>query len=797
MMPLPLNKLPTLIQPSKTALLLGAGASVPSGAPTGRELAHRLWSSVAKCEPMSDELIETSTILSRRFSRRDVVQAVVDGLRDLKPTGGLLGLPQLSWKAVFTTNFDRLVEAAYKECKIPLVPIRSNFDFTNREQDEGTRLFKIHGCISQDREFGDKSSMTLTEQDYATHQKYRQVLFVRLLDTLMSGDVLLIGQSLADRHLSDFVKDVLKVKHDQGAPGAIYVLVFEEDDLRAPILEDRGARVAFGGIDDLLHEMSKLVPEPTATTLGDSNLLPLSIISTVYDVDVERRLSPNVARMFNGGPATYPDIASDATFERHSFDKALDALQGSTNSIAVVGAAGVGKTTFARQLGLGLVATRFAVWEHKPEFPFQHRPWLQVEKQLRDKGEKGFLILDECTHFLRQTNLLIDSLSEIDEPALRIIMTANSAQWAPRLKSHNIFRNGVEIRLSKLAASEIHSLLNLIDHNVSVANLVHEKFKSLHRDRQFNELRRKASADMFVCLKNIFATESLDTILLREYDQLSEEYQDYYRHVSALEAIGTKVHRQLLIRMRSIPPEKIGAVLNGLTDIVDEYDINDRQGIYGWRTRHMVIARKISEYKFSDVPELIRLFETVIGHLNPTVPLEMRTIRDICDVEYGIGRIGDREVRKNLYSQLIEVAPGERIPWHRLIRELLQERNLDETEYTIREAEEAAGSDAPIDRYRVRLLVVRARHTEGISNEDRTALLRKAYELAQNNIERHRWDKFSYYTLCDVACALIQHGESSYLLEEAIALSQEAVDQILDPDMGQRIEEYARSYLRR
>ena len=420
-----------------------------------------------------------------------------------------------------------------------------------------------------------------------------------------------------------------------------------------------------------------------------------------------------------------------------------------------------------------------------------------MERHLRDEGTRGFLILDECTHFLRQTNLLIDELSKIEEPALRVILTANSAQWAPRLKSHNIFRNGIEIHLSRLEESEIHSLLNLVDHNVGVANLVHDKFKSLHREKQFNELRRKSSADMFVCLKNIFANESLDMILLREYDQLNKEYQDYYRHVSVLEAIGTRVHRQLLIRMRSIPPQHIGHVLSGLTDIVDEYDINDDQGVYGWRTRHLVIARKISEYKFSSVPELIRLFDTVIDHLNPTVPLEMRTIRDICDVDYGIGRFGDRETRKSLYKRLIEIAPGERIPWHRLIRELLQEGNLEETEYTIRNAEDAAGADAPIARYRVRLLIVRARRTEGISKNDRIALLRKAYELALNNIDRHKWDKYSYYTLCDVACELIRYGESTYLLDEAIGRSQEASDRILDPDMARRIEEYAHSYLRR
>ncbi len=98
------------INPANTALLLGAGASVPSGAPSGANLAAKLWREVAKTEPQSEDLIETTSILERRFSRRPVIDRIVAALRGLKPTGGLLGLPRLGWREVFSTNFDQLVE---------------------------------------------------------------------------------------------------------------------------------------------------------------------------------------------------------------------------------------------------------------------------------------------------------------------------------------------------------------------------------------------------------------------------------------------------------------------------------------------------------------------------------------------------------------------------------------------------------------------------------------------------------------------------------------------------------------
>ena len=797
-MPISMDALRTAIHPEKTALLLGAGASVPSGAPTGSQLAASLWKQIANSEPQSEDLTETATILELRYSRQPVVAAVIANLKRLQPSGGLLGLPKLPWEKLFTTNFDRLVEIAYQKCGVPLTAIRSNYDFTNKESSQGTRLFKIHGCISQDDSLGDKASMILTETDYETHTKYRQLLYAQFNASLLDGDVLIIGQSLKDRHLNDMIREVLKAKQDQGAPGQVYVLVYDADDLRAPVLENRGARIAFGGIDEFIHAMSSTVdPKKDGEAFAVEGVLPINVVSTVVDVVAESKASPNVIRMFNGGAAIYADILAGATFERLLEVDAVERLVNGTHLATIIGAAGVGKTTFARRIASKLVQRGLLAWEHKSDFPFQHKPWIGVEAQLRAAGKYGVLVLDECTHYLRQTNALIDHLAGGLESNLKLILTANSAQWTPRLKSPNIFAKGLVIEPSRLSDSEINSLINLVQYNNEIASLVHSNFKKLSRSEQFQALRQKCGADMFVCLKNIFANESLDIILLREFDELDQAYQEYYRYVAALESVGTRVHRHLIIRMLRMPPAQVSAVLNGLSGIVDEYDIAPKVGIYGWRTRHIVIARKIADYKFSSLLEMAQLFEAIIENINPSLPIEVQTVREICDTEFGIGRLADSAVRQKLYRRLIEIAPAERIPWHRLIRELLNGGQLEDTEYVIRNAEAAAGADAPIDRFKVRLLVVRSQKTVGISESDRLALLRKAYEVAISNIGRHKGDKYSYYTLCDVAVQLVQKGESSYLLEEAIAHARNAAEAILDPEMPKRIREYEDSYLRR
>jgi NAD-dependent SIR2 family protein deacetylase/GTPase SAR1 family protein len=799
-MPITLIDLKNSIDPQHTVLLLGAGASVPSGAPTGAELAKRLWREVAKSDAVSEDLIESASILVRRYTRRPVVETVRRELQQLKPNGGILGLPKFGWYQIYTTNFDRLVEAGFKAQGMALTPIRSNYDFSNRETDTNPKLFKIHGCISQDGAFGDKSSMILTESDYIEFERYRQALFSSLQTAMLTKDVLIIGQSLRDRHLQDLVRRVLNSKQE-GSTGQVFVVVYDPDDLRAPLWEDQGARVVFSGIDELVHSLAQDFNEEQSddsrANTADTHNLPLRLVGTADDVSSSILGSPNAKRMFHGGPASYADIRSGATFERALKDRIFEQIDRQQNSvIALVGAAGVGKTTFARQLLTKFHDVQYFAWEHRSDFPFHHQDWIGVEADLRANNKRGVLMLDECTNAMRSTNSLVDHLSKLEKPALALIVTANAAQWAPRMKSPHFGAQDVQYELSSLQNSEIYSLISLVEHNPQVASLVHADFKRQRREEQYNSLRQRCGSDMFVCLRNIFANDSLDVILLQEYDALEDGLQEYYRFVAALESIGTRVHRQLVIRMLKINPTRVASLLDGLTGIVDEYSINDKNGIFGWSTRHPVIARRITQFKFSGAEELSKLFSLVIENLNPAEPLELQTVRAICDTEFGIGRIGDAETRRNLYSQLTTLAPGERIPWHRLIRELLNASDYETTEYVIRDAEEAAGVDAPIARFKIRLIVARALNSRNISKSDRLAMLRHAYEEAMRNTEHNRFDKYSYSVLCDVAVEVANMDGGSYLLDEAIKHMRDASARILDQEMDKRLHHYERTLAR-
>jgi hypothetical protein len=781
------------IRPGKTVLFLGAGSSISSGAPSGTELAATLSQKLA-ARIVSDDLTEAATILQQKVGRQQVVEHVRERLMPLKPRGGLLVLPEFEWSALFTTNYDQLIEKAYRQLKKPLAVVRSNYEWSALDEPDSTPLFKVHGCVTQDLVDGSRTGMVLTEQDYADYVKYRELVFSRLGTDLFSRDVLVIGQSLRDPHLQEAMRDAAQAKTLQGAPGRLFALIYEEDPDRALIWLSRGFTVSFGALDDFMHSLACERPPDQApdAPLTDERLLLKPVLRVAaIDTDQEVVLQPDAVRMFNGRAATYADIAAGQTFPRTvgaQLETRLD--DPACRYLIITGVGGVGKTTLARQLLVRMRDRGDYCWEHVSDYPLSAADWNSVARQLRDREQRGYLLIDNAGAYLPQVNALVQKLESDDNDHLRLLITANHAQWTPRMKDPALFRNGHAVRLSMLTRDDIAALVRLSAEQPQIRELVDPAFAALPSQEQIRRLRERARADMYVCLKNIFASSGLDDILLQEYADLETPQQDVYRFVAALEAAGGRVHRQLVLRLLGISADEIFGLLKSLEGIVDEYDIDTTQGLYGWSTRHELIAETIARYKYSDQEQLLQLLKSTISALNPGVRIELLGLREMCNSDWGIVSIADDRAQISLYEQIIEVAPGERGPRYSLIRKHLAARNADAAEQAIRSAEETIGSDRPIARFKVRLAILRAEKTPGILAEDRLSILRHAQPIAIGAIQRYRDDKFAYVAYAELGIAAAEIAGHFDILDAAIEKMAVASERILDPAMATDVERY-------
>jgi hypothetical protein len=782
------------LDPTNTILFLGAGASAPSGGPLGEALARRLCRILAKDESLSSDLMEACSILEDRYTRPKLIEVIREELRNLRPTGGLLALPEFEWRFIYTTNFDELVEAAYGATVKPITPIRSDFDYHKAETATGQILFKIHGCVREDIVDGHRARMVLTERDYEAYRQYREMVFKSLELHMLSRDVLVIGHSLRDTHLRNIIYDVAAIKERIHASTRVYALIYQADTDRARLLEQRGIVVAFGDLDRFLQNLASNQP-PTKLVWEDSGSalnLPPRLRPVTIDVSHSMGLNPDVHRLFNGSAASYADIARGLTFERSAEPHLLELLTADGVDpklfLTITGTAGVGKTTLARRLVVKLQQAGWIGWEHRGDSVLASNQWLAVEQRLREQNRHGVLLIDECLDNLGYINELAEDLGKLETSNLRCILTANNARWVPRTKSVQLFAKGHVERLSQLTETELGNLTNLVETQNHIRDLVDQRFAKLNRLERLEHLRGRCSSDMYVCLKNIFATDALDAILLREYADMQNDLQDIYRYVSALEAAGARVHRQLVIKMVLLPPDAVGPVLQMLDGIVDEYDISPRDGLYGWATRHPVIAQTIAHYKFADQGELLALFNRIIDQLNPAIWLELKTMRNMCDLEFGIGRLSSNNERINLYRRLVKLAPGERVPRHRLISKLIYMGELDEAAREIRHAEEALGIDSPVNRYKVRLAVRRSASIEGLMVSDRVAILLDAERIALEGIRKFPIDKYSYFAYGEVAESLARSHGRREMLEKAIAQMRKGVELVLDPQLSAELD---------
>jgi hypothetical protein len=309
-------------------------------------------------DPLGDDLQETCSILDHRYGRQALVEALRMRIGHLEPTGGLLSLPAFDWAAIYTTNFDEVVEKAYRRAGKPLNVVRSNMDYGSIETRSGTPLFKLHGCISRDTVDGHADRLVLTERDNEESERFRQALFQRLKLDMLTKDCVVIGSSLRDPDVRLLMDQAAKLHSDLEAPGRLFALIHVPDQDRAAIQEKKGYRVAWGGGDDFVRELTESSPpEPPVEFReeGTPALLPVALNAVTIDALHAAKLAPDALKLYNGSPASYADIRVGLTVSRTGEQALVNSLrQREVRFTTVLGTAGVGKTTLARRLAWGI-----------------------------------------------------------------------------------------------------------------------------------------------------------------------------------------------------------------------------------------------------------------------------------------------------------------------------------------------------------------------------------------------------------------------------------------------------------
>jgi hypothetical protein len=157
------------------ALFAGAGLSRPSGFADWKEL-------------LRDIAVELSLDVDRESD-------IEEFTKDAKLTENHRLITVLPIKTVWTTNYDQLLEQAYRETgKRPDVKIQQN-DLAVTIPKRDVTIYKMHGDFSQPQ------NAVLTKEDYETYNEHRALFSEKLKGDLIEKTFLFLGFSFTDPNI--------------------------------------------------------------------------------------------------------------------------------------------------------------------------------------------------------------------------------------------------------------------------------------------------------------------------------------------------------------------------------------------------------------------------------------------------------------------------------------------------------------------------------------------------------------------------------------------------------------------
>jgi hypothetical protein len=122
---------------------------------------------------------------------------------------------------------------------------------------------------------------------------------------------------------------------------------------------------------------------------------------------------------------------------------------------------------------------------------------------------------------------------------------------------------------------------------------------------------------------------------------------------------------------------------------------------------------------------------------------------------------------------------------HEVVAELISRYKFD-AEAELKAAIEEVGVDPPLQRYRVRIYVLRSR-LPGLLEEDRRTILKAGLAEAESAISRFADNKYMYFAAADVAEEWFRLTGEIHLVEWAKTVLQGAYEKLLDPDISDRL----------
>lgn len=756
------------IKQGNVVLFLGAGASFGAThpkfqkIPLGNELSNMIANKFLDNDYKDHQLHYVSEIAISETDLFTVQNYLFELFEPFEPAEYHKKIKNFTWKTIVTTNYDYIIEKAYKgkshqNLKRIIKDGQRIRDIIKTQED--LPFYKIHGCIS---EINDKDlPLILTPEQYITHKKNRERLFSRIQDLSKEYTFLFVGFSFAD---PDIRAIFLELDSLIDAKPRSYMIGPNIKDPDARFWDQKKITSIKCTFENFLIELENKIDinyrkialakpltsnihkvfEKSVININDlkpsDNLVNYlnNDLEYIHSTFAESNTEPK--QFYKGYFNNWDPIIKGYDSKRNIIDTILleiflkDNLHNGNelNFYMLLGYAGSGKSVSIKRLcwQASTELDRICLF-FKSNSLIRAEPIIELYNYLK---ERIYLFIDDVSDYNEELILFINKIKNENIP-ITIFGTERINTWNVDCNELSLLLDDY-YQLEYLNDREIQSLLDKLEQYDSLGYLKGKKL-----EERVKALSYRAGRELLVALYESTMGKPFTEIVVDEYNSISNvTAKSVYLTVSILHRLGSVARAGLISRVNYISftqfKEKLHKPLEFIVFDKKDNKINDIVYV----TRHRQIAEiifsevlKDKQLKFDEYNRILNCLD--VDYENDRIPfLAMINAKNLMEL------FSDPNMIRELYKTAIKRNPND--------AKLLQQfaifeingkgGSIYESEKILKEANELSKNDRLINHSFIELSINKAERAKNKLEKNRFLLdAEKAANILKNKFKEN------------------------------------------------------------
>lgn len=801
-----IKRLVERIKLGEVVLFLGAGATKAAGGPTEMELCEVISNTLTSGKLKCNDLAELSSLVISQpgIDRKHLEKVVVDYLEPLTPSDAHFALTKYHWPAIFTTNYDTVLEKAYamspeKAQRLnPMVKAEDSFIISRSE----VNLYHLNGSISylHDRQ----NPLVLTMEDWHRTQENRRQMLEILKRLSEASTWLFVGYSFNDRIIINLIEEISSHISWQFINWSYSIMPNDDKYKRhffqqkkiIPIIMDFAEFGELINKDELVnyskeYHDKRINPEISIPEqrLQFSPKLREELAHT-FDIltldDLAKEGNPT--SFYRGNQPSWGDLARDFDMKRKLTGDVENRIIDEYNNIekpcslfVITSSAGSGKSTTLKRIAYNLFKTRgMPVLTLKSSGRFD---W-QAISSLYKKTEKRLLLLaDDADLYYPDFRRLYLSLCNHAVP-VTILAAARKAQWNNKFNNESIAITDEFHLDDKLNSNEMNGLFEKL-HTEKKIKITPIK----NKEYWINRWEKIGDHQILVIMREVADGGEFDKIIIDEYEKIQNEHgKKAYYYVSLLFRFRYPIDR-LLLKDLVCPEESWQYFFDEIIKVsTEEIIIEDYEPITGegaFRSRHSVIATVLTDAVGGHKDKILDGLLSIIKSMNSNSQDHKTLARNLAKDDDIRKYLGEYSLISKLLMTLVEKYPTDIVLIQHLGIFKMHEDDLSSAEDYFERALQIEPHNSAVIHSMGELYKIKALAAENESMETLYALRAENYYMKARTIANTEHGYHSHALLCLLRARKAKDiNKKQDLLTQSLEVITEGINSLSPQDVN-------------